>query len=305
MQALRRAQTGAQLPSADADTARNGRTGEDDPAEATPDVATQQRATYELFILSVTLIALLVVGIKYITSFRPEVDQVLTRVDGLCALIILFDYFVRVRRAPHRLRYVFGIGVFDLLGSLPTVGLFRLFRLPRVVLQFRYLRRESPRSVLLAARKNLAQSTLLGVALVVLLVVMFGSIAILVVEDGAPAANILTGDDAIWWSLVTIATVGYGDRVPVTIEGRMIGVLMIFMGVSVFSVLTSYIASAFVRRGDNIEQQLQAVQSELAEIKQLLAAQGPSASAEEPPDPHPSSPAPAASSPVAGTPHAP
>ena len=61
-----------------------------------------------------------------------------------------------------------------------------------------------------------------------------------------PTSNIHTASDAIWWGLVTITTVGYGDRFPVTDGGRIIGVFLLFAGIALFSVLTGFIANAFL-----------------------------------------------------------
>lgn len=101
-----------------------------------------------------------------------------------------------------------------------------------------------------------------------MLVVTFGSIMIVLVEKGAPSGNILTGDDAVWWSIVTIATVGYGDRFPTTPPGRLIGTAMIVVGVSLFSVLTSFIATNFVARRQSAERfaDLDTLQADLVQI---------------------------------------
>ncbi|MGL4649795.1 MAG: potassium channel family protein [Caldilineaceae bacterium] len=251
------------------------------PIEPDPDAAVtdtpesialrEQHATYELFILLVTLISLLINLMRLVTNFPPQVDQVLVRIDGVYALILLLDFFLRFFRAPGKVRYMLGLGVFDLLGSIPGVVGLRFLRLPRVVWQLRLLRRRTPRGVLLAARRQLAQSTLLAVSLVVLLVIMFGSMAMVSIEAGQPGANIETGDDALWWSVVTVATVGYGDRFPVTGPGRLIGVVMIVMGVSLFSVFTSYIASSFVGRGDrDTKQRISAMQDQITTLHGLL-----------------------------------
>ena len=124
----------------------------------------------------------------------------------------------------------------------------RLARIPSLVTDVRELFDTNAREARLAARKRLAESTLLVVVGIVLLVVTFGSILIVLVEAPAEGANILTGNDAVWWSIVTVSTVGYGDRFPVTTVGRFIGTIMIIMGVSLFSVLTSYIATQFMAR---------------------------------------------------------
>jgi voltage-gated potassium channel len=80
-----------------------------------------------------------------------------------------------------------------------------------------------------------------GVALP--LVVYTASISVLEAEQEAANANIQNLSDAIWWSLVTVTTVGFGDRYPVTPEGRTVGSFLIFVGIALFSTLTALIAS--------------------------------------------------------------
>ena len=78
----------------------------------------------------------------------------------------------------------------------------------------------------------------------IILVVLVGALAILQVEPGH--GNISNFFDAIWWSLVTITTVGYGDLYPETFWGRIIGIVFIFMGFIIFSTFTAFIASNFI-----------------------------------------------------------
>ena len=84
-------------------------------------------------------------------------------------------------------------------------------------------------------------------------VVIFGSISILLVEND-PASNIKSAEDAIWWALVTVTTVGYGDKFPVTTEGRIIGVALMFVGVGLFGTFTGYVASWFTAGNKTDEQ---------------------------------------------------
>ena len=69
---------------------------------------------------------------------------------------------------------------------------------------------------------------------------------ILDAESGIAGANIKTPSDALWWGYVTITTVGYGDRYPVTLPGRIIGIFLLTAGVALFSVFTGFIANAFL-----------------------------------------------------------
>ena len=79
-----------------------------------------------------------------------------------------------------------------------------------------------------------------------ILVLEFGSLWILHVEQNAPGANITSASDALWYTIVTISTVGYGDRYPVTNEGRLIGSLIIVVGVGIFGTFTGYLANLFL-----------------------------------------------------------
>ena len=81
--------------------------------------------------------------------------------------------------------------------------------------------------------------------ILIILLVIFSSIAILQVEDD-PTSNIKTAEDAIWWAYVTITTVGYGDKYPITTEGRLIAGILMTAGVGLFGTFTAYVASWFV-----------------------------------------------------------
>ena len=65
-------------------------------------------------------------------------------------------------------------------------------------------------------------------------------------ESSSPDANITTGGDALWWAIVTITTVGYGDKYPVTALGRLTGVFVMFAGVGIIGALASILASILV-----------------------------------------------------------
>ena len=73
---------------------------------------------------------------------------------------------------------------------------------------------------------------------------------IFAVEGGDPAANIQSPGDALWWGLVTITTVGYGDQYPVTVGGRLIGAILLFAGIALFSVLTGIHCQRLPRPAD-------------------------------------------------------
>jgi voltage-gated potassium channel len=81
---------------------------------------------------------------------------------------------------------------------------------------------------------------------IAVLVLEFGSLTILHVEKSAPEANITSASDALWYVIVTMSTVGYGDVFPVSKAGREIGTFIIVVGVGIFGTLSGYLANLFL-----------------------------------------------------------
>ena len=97
----------------------------------------------------------------------------------------------------------------------------------------------------------------------------FSSIAILIAED-EPEANIKTAEDAIWWSVTTMTTVGYGDKYPVTTEGRIIAAVVMCAGVGLFGTLSGLVASFFLGKPE-AKSEMQEVSERLKRIEERLA----------------------------------
>lgn len=68
-------------------------------------------------------------------------------------------------------------------------------------------------------------------------------------ERNVPDSNIATFPDALWWAVTTVTTVGYGDRFPVTGEGRLVGVVLMVVGIAVFGSITAALAGRLIRAG--------------------------------------------------------
>lgn len=83
---------------------------------------------------------------------------------------------------------------------------------------------------------------------------LFSSIVILNLENHADS-NIRTASDAIWWSFVTITTVGYGDFYPVTRLGRFVAAILMITGIGLFGTFTAYVASFFLQPNEEEEEE--------------------------------------------------
>jgi voltage-gated potassium channel len=82
------------------------------------------------------------------------------------------------------------------------------------------------------------------------LIVVFGGIAVYLVEHEHTGANITNLADSFWWAVVTIATVGYGDYYPVTAAGRIIAIFMMLSGIGIFATFVSMLAHRRLQRAE-------------------------------------------------------
>jgi voltage-gated potassium channel len=132
--------------------------------------------------------------------------------------------------------------------------------------------------------------------LLTILVLTVAGVLVLQFESKAPNANITTGGDALWYSIVTITTVGYGDFYPVTTAGRITAIFIMFMGVGIIGALASILASLLVGGSSaeeeetppdaaataadaaapalSVQEELKAVKEELAAVRQMLEKMG-------------------------------
>jgi voltage-gated potassium channel len=202
-------------------------------------------AGYEIFIG--TLSVLSIVNLVLVYAIRDDnLSTVLLWINVLLSVVFLIDFGYRLTSAESRSAYFFHqYGWADLLASLPLeqAKVLRVFRLVRV---YRLLDRYGARNIVRNVLKDRAGSALLTLLLMGVLVLEFGSLAMLALEQGAAGAEIVTASDALWYVVVTISTVGYGDLVPVTNGGRILGTVIIVIGVGIFGTFTGYLANLFL-----------------------------------------------------------
>ncbi|HWN67739.1 MAG TPA: ion transporter [Haliangium sp.] len=173
-----------------------------------------------------------------------EISRLVFFIDFAICVILLIDFAVRFSAAESKLRFL-KWGWIDLVSSIPMFEtlrwgrLFRIIRVIRLVVAF-----HSVRLFIGALFGNRRQAGLVTLLVLTIVVVSFASAGILLVET-SPDSNIRTAEDALWWAMTTITTVGYGDRFPVTNAGRIIASLMMLCGIGLFGSLSGVAASFF------------------------------------------------------------
>jgi len=227
-----------------------------------------KNTTYEAFIGVLSVLSIANIAFIYLAN-SDNVDTVVDIMNGFLSVIFLVDFTFRfVTAGKGRWNYFFKqFGWADLVASIPIpqLKILRIFRLFRA---YRLGKEYGVRNMMRTFWAERAQSALFAVLLFILLLLEFGSMAMVYAEEDATGANITSGSDAVWWAYVTITTVGYGDQFPVTNLGRVIGVLVMTGGVALFGVLTGFLANVFLSPTKEAEPE---VKAKAGDPKSMLA----------------------------------
>jgi voltage-gated potassium channel len=150
-----------------------------------------------------------------------------------------------------------------------------LSRLARIT---RLLRGENKKTLVKDILENRSRYAAFLTVLLTILVLTVASVLVLQFESKSADANITTGGDALWYAIVTITTVGYGDFYPVTTAGRIAAVFIMFMGVGIIGALASLLASLLVG-GSSAEEEEPAAAPAAADATAAMAAPAATAAA--------------------------
>lgn len=202
------------------------------------------------------MVAVVALLIDAVAPLPREVSRTVQFGDTAVCALLFVDFINRFRKAESKNQFM-RLGWIDLIACIPNVDFLRAGRLVRILRIVRLLRGlRAGQRVLQLFRENRPKNALASALTIMILLVAFASAGILIAEDD-PQSNIKTAEDAIWWSVTTITTVGYGDRYPLTLEGRLIAMVLMLCGVGLFGVLSGFVASLLLGKEnaeDNAEQ---------------------------------------------------
>lgn len=231
---------------------------------------------YELFIGALSVVSIFNLLFLYLVHDH-DIANVIYIINGFMMPIFLGDFFYRFFTTKSKSGYFLrNFGWADLLSSLPfpQLKILRLFRLWRVI---RLFTRFGVRHLLDEFIQHRAENAMLLVIFLVMCVLEFGAMAVLKAENASPDANITSASDAIWWTYVTITTVGYGDQFPVTNWGRIVGVLVMTAGVGLFGTLAGFLSSKLLspppKRKKLATPEADDPKARIAELKEMIEAQ--------------------------------
>lgn len=221
---------------------------------------------FDLSVQFLILLSLVTFSIETLPGLDPQTQAVLARIELVCIIVFTFEYLLRVAVAERKLRFMTSFfGIIDLLAILPfylAVGfdlrslralrMLRLFRAFKLIRYSRAIRRFHRAFAI--AREELV---LFGCVAAILL--YLSAVGIYYFENPVQPEVFASVFDGMWWAVVTLTTVGYGDAFPVTTGGRLFTVLVLLTGLGVVAVPTGLISSALARaRAEEDEAQAEA-----------------------------------------------
>jgi voltage-gated potassium channel len=225
---------------------------------------------WQIVILTLCVYVLGAILTDALFDLPTETSALLLQIDQIICVVFLCDFIYSLVTAPNKLQYL-KWGWIDLISSIPFVQSLRWGRFFRVVRILRILYRlRSTRILFEYLLKNRAEGTFLTILLIAFFLMVFSSIAILNCEN-RPESNIKTASDALWWTFISITTVGYGDHYPVTPLGRVVAVVVIITGVGLLGSFTAFVVATFRKpEEEKEEKELVQILSEVSEIRMRL-----------------------------------
>ena len=212
----------------------------------------------DLLVLVLSVYVLLTLLIDTFFKVPVEISKILSFLDNAICIFFLIEFFIRFSKSDNKLKFM-KWGWIDLISSIPNVDFLRAGRALRLIRLLRILRAfHSTKHLVNHVFQNKAQGAFTTVSILAVILIIFSSISVLQFETDLNS-NIKTAEDALWWSYVTITTVGYGDKFPVTTGGRIIGVLLMTGGVGLFGTFTAFVSSWFLtdKKKENEDQEIE------------------------------------------------
>ncbi|WP_456394238.1 ion transporter [Thermococcus sp.] len=230
----------------------------------------QNNIKIQLGILVLILISVVLVTLDFLIEFSPSQRDMVYTIDFIICIVLAAEFAYRLKTSRNRVKflknywyelfalipaYVFSLLELHLLSvparSLRFIRVFRVIRILRVgVLYTRILKFSN------TVWAILLKSKIPYLLILALSTILASTIAIYNLEHSVPNSSIKTVFDAFWWTLTTLTTVGYGDIVPVTSEGRIVGIILMIFGISIWTATISLLTVTLVEKkyktGENI-----------------------------------------------------
>lgn len=221
---------------------------------------TTEGKIFDIVLLLVILASVIVVMLETVDVYSQKYGRIFNILEWIFTIIFAIEYGFRIYCVHQPRKYIFSFfGIVDLLSILPTfislilagtqsLMIIRGLRLLRVFRIFKLAHFLSQGQVIIAALKASREKIMVFMIFILILVSIFGSLMYLI--EGRSNSGFDSIPRSIYWAIVTLTTVGYGDISPVTSIGQFIASLIMIAGYSILAVPTGIVTGEIIRENN-------------------------------------------------------
>ncbi|RED42242.1 voltage-gated potassium channel [Winogradskyella eximia] len=209
---------------------------------------------FAYFIQFLIIFSVITFSIETLPDLKPQTRVVLNAIEAFCVVIFTFEYLARIYVADSKPKFIFSFfGIVDFLAILPfylsfgidlrSLRLLRMFRLFRL---FKLVRYNKAIKHFVNAMK-LAKEQIILFLIITIMLIYFAAVGIYYFENEAQPEHFSSIFSSLWWSIVTLTTVGYGDVYPITVGGRIFTFFILMIGLGIVAIPTGIISSSLTK----------------------------------------------------------
>jgi len=206
---------------------------------------------FDYVIQILILLSVLAFTIETIPTLEQNTIDLLNIFELICIIIFSIEYLIRLYIAEKKLKFIFSFyGIIDLLAILPfylsfgidlrSARMLRFLRLFRLIKLVRYNRAIKRFSIAF----KMIKEELIMFSMVSFILIYLSAVGIYYFENSVQPEVFSSIFSSLWWSVVTLTTVGYGDVVPITVGGRVFTFFVLMIGLGIIAIPSGMISSA-------------------------------------------------------------
>jgi len=215
---------------------------------------------FAFFIQALILVSIVTFSVETIPDLKPQTRTILYAIEVFSVSIFTLEYLLRIYVADSKPKFIFSFfGIIDLLAILPfylsfgidlrSLRALRFLRLFRILKLVRY---NKAMNHFTRAIKSAKEEIFLFI-FITLILIYFSAVGIYYFENEAQPEHFSSIFDSLWWAIITLTTVGYGDVYPITLGGKVFTFFILMIGLGIVAIPTGIISSALTKSVDSKE----------------------------------------------------